>query len=144
MRVAEVLSRKGSDVSTIRTADRVNDAVSKLSEARIGALVVTDRWGKLAGIFSERDLVHGLARHGAEALEAEVHELMTPDVTTCALNDRIDDVMATMTAHRIRHMPVLKENRLVGIVSIGDLVKLRLDEKEEEAKILLDITRAHV
>jgi CBS domain-containing protein len=142
MPVADILHHKGQHVSTVRSIDTVEAAIGKLYEERIGALVVLDRWGKLAGMFSERDVLHSLARHGAETLTYEVHELMTPDVTTCAPQDRIDDVMKVMTAHRVRHLPVMEKGELVGIVSIGDLVKHRLDEKAQEAAVLRDITRA--
>ena len=142
MPVADILHRKGQHVSTVRSIDTVEAAIGKLYEERIGALVVLDRWGKLVGMFSERDAIHAFARHGTEALQYEVHELMTPDVTTCTPGDRIDDVMKVMTAHRVRHLPVMDKGQLVGIVSIGDLVKHRLDEKEQEAAVLRDITRA--
>jgi CBS domain-containing protein len=142
MSIAEILHHKGRQVSTIRTIDAVETALRKLDEERIGALVVLDRWGKLAGMFSERDVIHALAQHGAEALAFEVHEIMTPDVTTCAPEDRLDAVMQVMTAHRIRHLPVMEQGQLVGLVSMGDLVKHRLDEKEQEAAVLRDITRA--
>jgi CBS domain-containing protein len=142
MPVTDILHRKGAQVSTVRSIDLVDAALRKLHEERIGALVVLDRWGKLVGMFSERDVIHALARHGAEALTYEVHELMTPDVTTCTPEDRIDEVMKVMTAHRVRHLPVIEGGQIVGIVSIGDLVKHRLDEKEQEAAVLRDITRA--
>jgi CBS domain-containing protein len=141
MAVAAVLQHKGGHVSTIRSIDGVEAAIRKLYDERIGALVVVDRWGKLAGMLSERDVIWALAQHGAEALSFEVHELMTPDVTTCTPEDRIDDVMQTMTAHRIRHLPVMEEGRLVGLVSMGDLVKQRLEEKKQEAAVLQDIMR---
>ena len=141
MSIAEILHRKGRQVSTVRTIDAVKAAIRKLDDERIGALVVVDRWGKLAGMFSERDVIHALAQHGAEALAFEVHELMTPDVTTCTPEDRLDAVMRVMTAHRVRHLPVMEQGQLVGLVSIGDLVKQRLDEKEQEAAVLRDITR---
>ncbi len=144
MPVADILHNKGRNVSTVRTVDRVTTAIQKLYEERIGALVVLDRWGKLAGMFSERDVIHALARYGAEALNYEVHELMTPDVTTCSPADRVDTVMAVMTAHRVRHLPVMESKEIVGLVSIGDLVKHRLDEKEREANVLRDITRARI
>jgi CBS domain-containing protein len=143
MSVSALLGDKGHGVTTVRTTEKVSAAVTKLNEERIGALVVLDRWGKLAGMFSERDVIHALAQDGAKALDYEVHELMTPDVTTCSPDDRIEDVMALMTAHRVRHLPVMAGERLVGLISIGDLVKYRLDEKEAEAKVLLDIARAH-
>jgi CBS domain-containing protein len=142
MSVAEILHRKGRHVSTVRSVDTVEAAIGKLYQERIGALVVVDRWGKLVGMFSERDVIHALAQHGAEALSYAVHELMTPDVTTCVPEDRIDAVMEVMTAHRVRHLPVMENGQLVGLVSIGDLVKHRLGEKEQEANVLRDITRA--
>lgn len=144
MRISQVLRRKGPEVSTVRGGELVAAAVRKLHQDRIGALVVNDRWGKLAGMFSERDVITGLARHGAAALDLEVAELMTPDVTTCGPDDRLDDVMHVMTAHRVRHLPVVEAGAVVGIVSIGDLVKHRLEEKAEEANVLLDIARARI
>ena len=141
MAVAAVLQHKGGHVSTIRSIDGVEAAIRKLYDERIGTLVVVDRWGKLAGMLSERDVIWALAQHGAEALSFEVHEVMTPDVTTCTPEDRIDDVMHTMTAHRIRHLPVMEQGRLVGLVSMGDLVKQRLEEKKQEAAVLQDIMR---
>ena len=144
MSVASLLNEsKGPHVSTIRNTAKISEAVAKLDEERIGALVVVDRWGKLAGMFSERDVIRGLAQDGTAALGYEVHELMTPDVTTCAPEDPIEKAMAVMTAHRIRHLPVMSGGKLLGIVSIGDLVKYRLDEKRAEANVLLDIARLH-
>ncbi len=141
MLIAEILQRKGRDVLTIRSTETVDSAIHKLYERRIGALVVIDRWGKLVGMFTERDVLHALAQYGAAALSYEVHELMTPDVTTCSRHDRIDEVMSVMTVHRVRHLPVKESGEIVGIVSLGDLVKHRLDEKEQEANVLRDITR---
>jgi len=143
MSISALLAHKGNQVSTIRSTDTVTKAVQQLHDERIGALVVVDRRGRLVGMFSERDVISGLADAGAEALDYEVHELMTPEVTTCSADDRIDQVMAIMTAHRIRHLPVMEQGRLVGLVSMGDLVKHRLDEKEIEANVLLDIARIH-
>ncbi|HWE71936.1 MAG TPA: CBS domain-containing protein [Stellaceae bacterium] len=143
MTVSSLLGGKGHHVATIRTTEKVSAAIEKLNDERIGALVVVDRWGKLAGMFSERDVVRGVAQDGPAALAFEVHELMTPDVTTCAPEDPIDKAMAIMTAHRIRHLPVMAQGKILGLVSIGDLVKYRLDEKETEANVLLDIARAH-
>lgn len=144
MTVAALLGGKGHHVATIRSTEKIAAAIQQLNEERIGALVVVDRWGKLAGMFSERDVVHGLARDGAAALDYEVHELMTPDVISVAADDRIDTALTLMTAHRIRHLPVMDGERILGIVSIGDLVKYRLDEKKIEANVLLDIARAHL
>jgi CBS domain-containing protein len=144
MQIHEILHHKGSHVSSVRTTETVATAVTKLHAERIGALVVFDRWGKLAGMFSERDVIRSLAEYGAETMQYEVHELMTPDVTTCAPTDRVSEVMGVMTAHRVRHLPVMDDGKLVGLVSIGDLVKTRLDMKETEANVLRDITRARV
>lgn len=141
MSVAEILHRKGRHVTTVRSVDSIEAAIRKLHEERIGALVVVDRWGKLVGMFSERDVIRALANHGAAAIGFEVHELMTPEVTTCAPDDRIEAVMQTMTAHRVRHLPVMEGGQLVGLVSMGDLVKHRLDVKEQEAAVLRDLTR---
>ncbi len=143
MSISALLVRKGNDVSTIRSTKNVVEAIQQLHQERIGVLVVIDRKGQLAGMFSERDVIHALGAYGAKALQDPVHEYMTPDVTTCAPDDRIDDVMAIMSAHRIRHLPVMNNDRLVGLVSMGDLVKHRLDEKEIEAGVLLDIARGH-
>jgi CBS domain-containing protein len=142
MSVAEILQRKGRHVSSVRSIDLIETAVQKLYEERIGAVVVLDRWGKLVGMLSERDILRALARHGAETLRYEVHELMSPDVTTCAPEDRIEGAMQVMTTHRIRHLPVMEKGQLVGLVSIGDLVKHRLDEMERETAVLMDLTRA--
>lgn len=144
MRISEILHRKGRRVVKIRTVDPVETAVRRLSEERIGALVVEDRWGALAGILSERDVVRSLAQHGAATLACEAHELMTPEVTTCGPEDRVDAVMAVMSAHRVRHLPVMESGQLIGIVSIGDLVQAKLDEARTEADVLRDLNRAWV
>ena len=141
MLISDVLRSKGSDVVQIRTVDSVALAVRKLAEHRIGALVVEDRWMKLVGIFSERDFVNAIARDGAAVLGFDVEQLMTSPIISCRTSDRIDAALATMTMARIRHLPVIDDGRLKGIVSIGDLVKQRLDEKELEANVLLEISR---
>jgi CBS domain-containing protein len=141
--ISEVLRTKGRNVVRIRTTDSVELAVRKLAEHRIGALVVEDRWMKPVGIFSERDFINAIARDGAAVLGFQVHQLMSTPMRTCRSSDRVDAVLATMTMARIRHLPVIENNELKGIVSIGDLVKHRLDEKELEASVLLDISRIH-
>jgi CBS domain-containing protein len=141
--ISDVLRTKGRNVVRIRTADSVELAVRKLAEHRIGALVVEDRWMKPVGIFSERDFINAMARDGAAVLGFQVHQLMSTPMRTCRSSDRVDTVLATMTIARIRHLPVIENNELKGIVSIGDLVKHRLDEKELEASVLLDISRIH-
>ena len=141
MLISDVLHHKGSDVVKVVTTDSVSSAVQKLAQRRIGALVVEDQWMKLVGIFSERDLLNAIARRGPHAVECQVHELMTSPVLTCRSSDRIDAALAMMTMRRIRHLPVVDDGALKGIISIGDLVKHRLDEKELEANTLLEISR---
>lgn len=143
MFIADILRTKGHHVVRIHPTDSVESAVRKLSEHRIGAMVVEDRWMKPIGIFSERDFINATAREGAEALHHEVRDLMTSPVISCRSSDRIDAALAAMTLARIRHLPVIDQGELKGIVSIGDLVKHRLDEKELEANVLLDLSRMH-
>jgi CBS domain-containing protein len=143
MLISDVLRSKGDHVVRIHRTDKVALAVQKLVEHRIGALVVEDRWMKPVGIFSERDFIRAVAREGAAALGRDVRDLMTSPVISCRSSDRADAALATMTLARIRHLPVIDHDELKGIVSIGDLVKHRLDEKELEASVLLDISRMH-
>ena len=141
MLVSDVLRVKGPHVVKIHATDSVELAVRRLAEHRIGALIVEDRWMKPVGIFSERDFIDAVARDGAAALGFQVQQLMSTPMRTCRSSDRVDAVLATMTIARIRHLPIIEDNALKGIVSIGDLVKHRLDEKELEASVLLDIAR---
>ena len=143
MLISDVLKIKGRNVVMVRPTDTVALAVSKFAEHRIGAVVVEDQWMKPVGVFSERDLVNAIARDGAAVLSFEVRQLMSSPIVSCRSSDRIDAVLATMTLARIRHLPVIDTGTLKGIVSIGDLVKHRLDEKELEASVLLDLSRLH-
>jgi CBS domain-containing protein len=143
MFISDVLGNKGHHVVRVHPTDSVDLAVRKLVEHRIGAVIVEDRWMKPVGIFSERDFIRAVAREGAAVLGHEVRELMTSPVMSCGSSDRIDAALATMTMARIRHLPVIDGGELKGIVSIGDLVKHRLDEKELEANVLLEISRMH-
>jgi CBS domain-containing protein len=111
---------------------------SRLADKRIGAVVVTDRAGRIAGIVSERDVVHALAREGAECLGWPVSEIMTREVLTCAEDDTIDEIMSRMTMRRCRHLPVVASGRLAGIISIGDVVKHHIAEVEMEAMAMRD------
>jgi CBS domain-containing protein len=144
MLITEVLRSKGHEVVKVQPSDNVVLAVRKLAEYRIGALVVEDQWMKLIGIFSERDFVNAIAHDGAAALGLEVHHLMSAPIISCRSSDRIDAALATMTLARVRHLPVIDDGQLRGIVSIGDLVKHRLDEKELEASVLLELSRMRV
>ncbi len=141
MFISDVLDRKGRAVARLLPADTVERAVQLLASERIGAVVVEDRWQKLAGIFSERDLVRHLAAEGPAVYGQELQKVMTHNVITCHPTDRIDDILGVMTMNKIRHLPVLEQGRLYGIVSIGDLVNHRLGEKQQEAAVLLEIAR---
>ena len=143
MLIGDVLKAKGSGCETLQPNNRVATAVKVLAERGIGAVVVTETDGRLVGIFSERDLVKLLARDGAAGLEHELRDAMTRPVVTGRPGDRIEDAMAVMTQHHIRHLPVIEAGRLAGMVSIRDLVRRRLSEKELEAAVLLDRTRLH-
>jgi CBS domain-containing protein len=144
MLITDVLHSKGDDVVKVRPSDSVVLAVRKLAEYRIGALVVESPWMRLVGVFSERDFVNAIARDGAAALGLEVHQLMSTPIISCRSSDRIDAALATMTLAKVRHLPVIDAGQLRGIVSIGDLVKYRLDEKELEANVLLELSRMRV
>jgi len=143
MFISDVLRVKGRNVVRVHPTDSVEFAVRQLVEHRIGAVVVEDKWMKPVGIFSERDFIRETARDGTEVLGYEVKRLMTSPIMSCRSNDRVDAALATMTLARIRHLPVIDDGELKGIVSIGDLVKHRLDEKELEANVLLEISRMH-
>ncbi|MHB1088995.1 MAG: CBS domain-containing protein [Acidimicrobiales bacterium] len=142
MKVQNLLAVKGRDVATISQERSVADALELLRERGIGALIVTGRTAPFAGIFSERDAVRALAVHGASALEQKVATLMSTEVTTCDEQTSVTTLMGLMTEHRIRHIPVVDGDRLVGMVSIGDVVKARFDELEHEKKDLLDYVSA--
>jgi CBS domain-containing protein len=144
MLIADVLRAKGHEVVRIAPEEKVIAAVQRLSERRIGATVVENAWMRVVGIFSERDLLNAVARHGPQVLDATVGEFMSHPVISCHSTDRVDAALALMTMNRIRHLPVLDGEKLEGIVSIGDLVKFRLDEKELEANVLREINRMRV
>lgn len=136
MQVWQILGAKGAQVVTIGPEATIADAVASLKRKGIGALVVTDDAGGVIGILSERDVVRGLARHGSGVLDRRVGDLMSREVVTCGLESRVEELMRDMTMRRIRHLPVVEDGRLVGIVSIGDVVKTRLEELESETTLL--------
>lgn len=140
--VREILSKKGHDVATISHDQTVSDALALLRERGIGALIVTGAAPPLAGIFSERDAVRALATHGADALAMTVAEFMSVQVTTCNEATSVDSLMALMTDKRIRHVPVVDEGVLTGMVSIGDIVKWRVDELEHDKRDLIEYVSA--
>ncbi len=138
MRVSNLLAVKGHDVATISQERSIEDALTILKERGIGALVVTGPTPPLVGILSERDIVRALASRGGEILHETVAHLMSRDVMRCDQETTVTELMGMMTDHRIRHVPVVSAGRLVGMVSIGDVVKARLDELEHDKKELLD------
>lgn len=138
MLIGQILAAKGNEVVATQPEATVAEVARLLKEKRIGAVVVADRAGGLCGIISERDLARGLADHGGALLERKVADLMTTDVVTCSPEDGVQKLMQVMTAGRFRHLPVLKDGRMLGIISIGDVVKHRLDELEAETHQLQD------
>jgi CBS domain-containing protein len=136
MYVRDILSIKGRNVLTIEPAATLAAAAKLLAENRIGALVVTGAGGRIAGILSERDIVQALAARGASALDAPVSEFMTRKVATCSSADTISSIMERMTEGKFRHVPVVEQGQLAGIISIGDVVKHRLMEMEQEQAAL--------
>ena len=138
MTVKTILSQKGSDVATIAPTANVADAIKILCERKIGALVITGAGGRIIGIVSERDIVRTFGTHGAAALDMPLTEVMTRKVVTCEPADKMPEIMELMTTGKFRHLPVLEEDRLVGIISIGDVVKMRLAQLEHEQDALRD------
>lgn len=136
MLVKSILVAKGSDVYSIPPHLTVLEAVAVLREKRVGAVLVLDSGQNILGVFSERDLVRAIADHGVGILEQPVSTLMSRAVVCCGPADSIDHVMSLMTDRRIRHVPVVENGRLVGIISIGDVVKNRIAETEMEAEAL--------
>lgn len=131
MRISEVLHSKGDNVVTIKPETSVRDLIGLLSKHNLGALVVSTDGSTVQGIVSERDVVRRLAR-GPEVLDAPVRDIMTTDVHSCRPDDYVNGLMHLMTEQRIRHVPVIVDERLAGIISIGDVVKSRIGELEFE------------
>ena len=134
MTVASILADKGHDIVTATEAETVADICRRLTEHKIGAILVTSPDGAIVGILSERDIVKACAGHGPAALERSAADLMTRSVVTVTPDVTIASVMERMTAGRFRHMPVLKGGRIVGVISIGDVVKHRIAQAEREAE----------
>ncbi|MGD9913620.1 MAG: CBS domain-containing protein [Hyphomicrobiaceae bacterium] len=134
MTVKAILEEKGHDVFTLGPNATLKDAIQVLADNRIGALVVTGADRKIVGILSERDIVRTLSKDGAEALDRHVRACMTAKVKVCNERHTVNEVMEIMTRGRFRHLPVEKDGRLDGIVSIGDVVKRRIEDVEKEAE----------
>jgi CBS domain-containing protein len=138
MTVKAILAAKGSDVVSIEPAANLTAAAKLLAERRIGAIVICGADRRVVGILSERDIVRVLAERGPGVLQETVGQVMTRNVATCGEDETISSIMERMTAGKFRHMPVVAGGRLAGIVSIGDVVKLRVEEMEAESEALRD------
>ena len=136
MNVDSILKTKGNVVVTVAPGEKISVAAAKLKREKIGALVVSEDRIGVSGILSERDIARALADHGAGLGELTVGDLMTRNVITCGPNDTVEELMTTMTERRIRHLPVMTDGALCGIISIGDVVKIRLEEIQREAESL--------
>jgi len=135
MNVSQILEGKSTDIIALEVGSTIMDVAKLLGERRIGAIPVLSG-GQLAGIISERDIMRGLAIRGGAVLTDTIESLMTKSVFTCTPNDSVQHLMSMMTERRIRHIPVLDNDKLVGMISIGDVVKERMDEAEKEADAL--------
>jgi len=136
MTVAAILKQKGRDVASVRPTATLSEVARLLSARRIGGVVVLDAAETLVGILTERDIVHAIARHDAAALEMSAAQLMTRTVTTAAPDTTVHEAMRLMTAGRFRHLPVMERGALAGIISIGDVVKARIQQQEHEVDSL--------
>ena len=142
MQVKHILGNKGRDVVTISADATLSEAARELARHRIGALVVKNDDGSLLGVISERDIVRAVSEASVFALPKPVSAYMTRAIATCTENDTVDSLMETMTSGRFRHLPVVEEEQLVGIVSIGDVVKTRIAETVQEATSLREYIAA--
>lgn len=136
MKVEQILQSKGTDVFAVREDDSIGDAVAMLNDKNIGAVIVRDASDGVVGILSERDVVRQLGQNGPEALTQPVRACMTPDPFTCSPDASVDDLMAQMTEKRVRHLPVTAQGKILGVVSIGDVVKRKIEQAEKEAEAL--------
>lgn len=143
MNIEAILSAKGSEVRTVRPETLVAEVVRRMRTERVGAFVVSEDGSAIAGIISDRGVMHAIADNGIEVMDRPISDLMAKEVVTCRRDDRVASIMGLMTARRIRHIPVVDdERRLVGIVSIGDVVKHHLDEIQQEAVSLREYISA--
>jgi CBS domain-containing protein len=141
MNVKAILAAKGGDIICIEPTADLATAAQLLSKRRIGAVLVFGAGGRLAGILSERDIVRALSEHGADALALPVGQVMTRDVATCGEDDTVASIMERMTTGKFRHLPVMARGQLVGLISIGDVVKQRVEEIERESEAMRDYIR---
>ena len=136
MNVATILKEKGRTVATLNPEATLQDVSEKLSLKRIGAIVIVGDGGSVAGIISERDVIRAIAKSSGDALQTRVSEVMTRDIESCQESDPVDEVMEMMTKGRFRHLPVIEDGALVGIISIGDVVKNHVAEVEMEVSAM--------
>ena len=136
MKAEHILQAKGATVFSVLASDKISDAISMLNEKNIGAVIVKDSTEKVVGILSERDIVRHMGARGAGVLDMNVSDCMTPNPFTCAADATVDELMAKMTDKRIRHLPVTQDDKIVGVVSIGDVVKRKIQQAEQEAQAL--------
>jgi CBS domain-containing protein len=141
MNVKSILAAKGGDIISIEPTADLASAAKLLSAHRIGAVIIRGAGGRLSGILSERDIVRALAEHGADALTLPVGQVMTRNVATCVPDDTVASIMERMTEGKFRHMPVVEKDKLVGLISIGDVVKQRVEEIERESEAMRDYIR---
>jgi CBS domain-containing protein len=142
MNVKAILAAKGGDLFDIEPSANLAAAAKLLGTRRIGVVVIRGAGGRLAGILSERDIVRAIGEHGAAALDLPVSQVMTREVETCAEDDSVAWLMERMTAGKFRHMPVVHGGRLVGLISIGDVVKQRVGQIERESEAMREYIRS--
>ena len=138
MSVEAILKTKGNNIFTVRPEHSVAEAAALMAAKRVGVAIVCDTKGRLMGVVSERDVVSGITQYGKGVLDMPVRNIMTSPVVTCMLGDSVKKVMEVMTERRIRHLPVLDGDELVGMISIGDAVNFRLNEAQMETAVLRD------
>lgn len=136
MFVSDILKTKGFEIVTLTGTESVTEALAMMNQHRIGAVLIMTERGEIAGILSERDLVRAMHRFGREVFDKTVSELMTAPVVTCSPRDPIAAIMGMMTAQRFRHVPVIEGDRLIGLISIGDVVKSHIEEAQAEVDAL--------
>lgn len=136
MKVSNILKEKGDRVVTLEGLTTLEDAIAALVRERIGAVVILDSREQIAGVFSERDAVRAISEEGGSALSKPIRELMTRKVVSCSMEDTHDQLLEKMTQGRFRHLPVVEGGRLIGIVSIGDVVKQKIASSESEAEAM--------
>lgn len=137
MKVKDLLSKKSSTIRSTPSSAKLIDAIHSLNEHNVGALLAIDG-EKLTGIISERDVLHAVAKHGSKIDALKVEDVMTKELITCSEDETIDNVMGIMTVNRIRHLPIVEKEKLIGIISIGDVVKAQLQKTKAEADDLKD------